>query len=115
MSSTKTFGGCRPEKRLAAHIPFDLRREWSMHPSQGACHGQGNDEPYHSGFAADIASKLDEAAIIARLANDFGQKGLPERAFQSLLEIEQLVHEASILLNATSVVRRRERRGIASD
>ncbi len=60
-------------------------------------------------FAADIAAKLTEAAVVARLADEFGQRGLPDRAFQSLLEIDQLVHEASILLNAASIVRRRNR------
>jgi hypothetical protein len=59
-------------------------------------------------FAEDIAARLNEAAIIARMAEGFGKQGLAERAFQSLLEIEPLIHEASILLNATSVVRRRD-------
>ena len=60
-------------------------------------------------FARDIASRLGEAAIIARTADGLGKQGLAERAFQSLLEIEPLLHDASILLNATSVVRRRDR------
>lgn len=59
-------------------------------------------------FAEDIAARLNEAAIVARMAEGFGKQGLAERAFQSLLEIEPLIHEASILLNATSVVRRRD-------
>ena len=64
-------------------------------------------------FARDIVGRLNEAVIIAKMADDFGKQGLTERAFQSLLEIEPLIHEASILLNATSVVRRRDReRGI---
>lgn len=67
-------------------------------------------------FAHDIALRLDEAAIIAKTADGFGKQGLTERAFQSLLEIEPLIHEASVLLNATSVVRRRDReRGINQD
>ena len=60
-------------------------------------------------FADDIAGKLKEAAIIAQTASGLGAQGLPERAFQTLLDIETLIHDASILLNATSVVRRRER------
>ena len=63
-------------------------------------------------FAEDIAQKLDEAAIIARTASGFGAQGLPERAFRTLLDIETLNHDASILLNATSVVRRRERESL---
>ena len=60
-------------------------------------------------FAQDIARKLGEAAVLARTADDYGKQGLVERAFQSLLEIEPLIHDASILLNASSVVRRRDR------
>ena len=59
-------------------------------------------------FARDIAVKLNEAAVIARMADGFGQQGLPDRAFKTLLGVETLIHDASILLNATSVVRRRE-------
>ena len=39
-------------------------------------------------FARDIAGRLNEAVIIAEMADDFGKQGLTERAFQSLLEIE---------------------------
>ena len=60
-------------------------------------------------FARDIVRKLDEAAIIARTADGLGRQGLAQRAFQSLLGIETLLHDAQTLLNATSVVRRRER------
>ena len=60
-------------------------------------------------FARDIASRLGEAAIIARTADEFGRQGLAERAFQSLLDLEPLLHDAKTLLVATSVVRRRER------
>ena len=60
-------------------------------------------------FAEDIASKLSEAAIIARTASSLSGQGLPERAFQTLLDVETLIHDAATLLNATSVVRRRER------
>ncbi len=62
-------------------------------------------------FARDIAAKLNEAAVIARMADGFGQQGLPDRAFETLLGVETLIHDASILLNATSVVRRREHGG----
>jgi hypothetical protein len=60
-------------------------------------------------FADDIAGKLNEAAIIARTASALGAQGLPERAFHTLLDIEPLIHDASTLLNATSVVRRRDK------
>ena len=64
-------------------------------------------------FAADVAGRLNEAAVIARMADDFGKQGLTERAFQSLLEIEPLMHETLALVQASSVVRRRDRERIA--
>ena len=60
-------------------------------------------------FAENIANKLKEAAIIAQTASGLGGQGLPDRAFATMLDIETLIHEASILLNAMSVVRRRGR------
>ncbi|WP_158812004.1 hypothetical protein [Beijerinckia sp. L45] len=64
-------------------------------------------------FAQDIARKLGEAAVLARTADGYSKQGLVERSFQSLLEIEPLIHEASILLNASSVVRRRDRERVS--
>ena len=48
-------------------------------------------------FAADVAGRLNEAVVIARMADDFGKQGLTERAF----------------LQASSVVRRRDRERIS--
>ena len=62
------------------------------------------------GFAADVAVRLHEAVVIARMADDFGKQRLTERAFQSLLEIEPLLHEALALVQASSIVRRRRER-----
>ncbi len=62
------------------------------------------------GFAADVALRLNEAAVIARMADDFGRQGLTERAFQSLLDVEPLMHEALALVQASSIVRRRHER-----
>ena len=56
----------------------------------------------------DIASRLNEAVIVARGADGFGKQGFTERAFQSLLELEPLMHEISTLITATSIVRRRD-------
>ncbi len=60
-------------------------------------------------FTRDIAGRLNEAALLARTAESYGRQGLAERAFQALLEVEPLLHEARALFNATTVVRRRER------
>ena len=65
-------------------------------------------------FADDIAGKLKEAAIIAQTASGLGAQGLPERAFQTLLDVETLIHDAAIVLNATSVVRRRDQERTAA-
>ena len=60
-------------------------------------------------FTQHIVANLNEAAIIARTASGLGDQGLTERAFQTLLDIEPLIHDASILMNAASVLRRRDR------
>ena len=65
-------------------------------------------------FAQDIAGKLTEAALIAEAASGLGARGLSERAFQTLLDVETLIHDAATLLNANSVVRRRERERAAA-
>ncbi len=64
-------------------------------------------------FAADVAGRLSEAVVIARMADDFGKQGLTERAFHALLEIEPLMHETLALVQASSVVRRRDRERIS--
>ena len=61
-------------------------------------------------FTKDISTKLSEAASIARVADGFGEQGFADRAFETLMSLETLVHDAATLLNATSVVRRRELR-----
>ena len=60
-------------------------------------------------FTHVVAAKLMEAAALARTARAFGAEGLAERAFQTLLEAEPLLHDAQTLLNASSVMRRRRR------
>ena len=60
-------------------------------------------------FTQAVSAKLSEAAAIARTASALGAEGLPERAFRALLEAEPLIHDAQALLNASSVMRRRER------
>ena len=45
--------------------------------------------------------------MLIRAVEDFHSKGLPDRAFQALLEIEPLIHEVATLINASSIVRRR--------
>jgi hypothetical protein len=60
-------------------------------------------------FTQDIASKLTEAAMVANSASELGTKGLVDRSFQTLLEIESLIFHARTLMNAAAIVRRRDR------
>jgi hypothetical protein len=60
-------------------------------------------------FTQDIASKLGEAAMVANSASELGAKGLSDRSFQTLLEIEPLIFHARVLMNAASIVRQRYR------
>ena len=60
-------------------------------------------------FTQALAAKLNEAAAIARTASTLGAEGLSDRAFQALLEAEPLIHDAQVLVNASSIMRRRER------
>jgi hypothetical protein len=55
-------------------------------------------------FAQDIAAKLSGAAVIAKAASELGSQGLPDRAFQTLLDVEALMRDATTLLKASSVV-----------
>lgn len=64
-------------------------------------------------FTEDIASKLGEAAIIARTASGLRGQGLPMRTLRRLLDIETLIHEVATPLDATSVVPRPERESAA--
>ncbi len=60
-------------------------------------------------FAADIVTHLVEAVVIAQVADGFGKQGMTERAFRALMELEPVMHEASDLLRASFIVRRRDR------
>ena len=61
-------------------------------------------------FTQTVGAKLGEAAALARTATTFGEQGLADRAFLTLLEAEPLIHDASMLLTAVSVLYRHERR-----
>ena len=56
-----------------------------------------------------VEAKLNEAAALARSANTLDAAGLADRAFQTLLDAEPLIHDANMLLNAASIVHRHER------
>jgi len=71
--------------------------------------GDGLNERIVQDFTQDIASRLSEAAMVANSASELGAKGLVDRSFQTLLEIEPLIFHARTLMNAAAIVRRRDR------
>jgi hypothetical protein len=59
-------------------------------------------------FTGEIASRLSKASVLARTAQTLSLQGLTEHAFNTLMDIESLIFEATALLNAASIVNRRE-------
>jgi hypothetical protein len=60
-------------------------------------------------FTGEIASRLSKASAFATTAQTLNSQGLTERAFDTLMDIESLIFEATALLNAASVVNGGER------
>ena len=59
-------------------------------------------------FAHEMARRIGEAAVLAQVAEDYGKKGLTERALKSFLQIEPLLFEASRIMSAGLIVHRRD-------
>jgi hypothetical protein len=66
-------------------------------------------------FTGEIASRLSKASALATTAQTLNSQGLSEHAFDALMDIEPLIFEATALLNAASIVNRREGEGERSD
>jgi hypothetical protein len=60
-------------------------------------------------FTGEIASRLSKASFLASTAETLSGQGLTEHAFETLLDIEPLIFEATALLNAASIVNRSDR------
>lgn len=57
-------------------------------------------------YLTEIRSRLDRAAGIARAADARAGAGFHEKGLEVALDIEQLLHEATTLLNAASLIKR---------
>jgi hypothetical protein len=60
-------------------------------------------------FTGEIASRLNKASALATAAENLNSQGLTDHAFETLLDIETLIFEATALLNAASIVNRSDR------
>jgi hypothetical protein len=59
-------------------------------------------------FTGEIASRLSKASVLASTAQTLSSQGLTAHAFDTLMDIESLIFEATALLNAASIVNRSE-------
>jgi hypothetical protein len=62
-------------------------------------------------FTGEIASRLSKASALASTAQTLNSQGLTDHAFQTLMDVEPLIFEATALLNAASIVNRTEGSG----
>ena len=63
-------------------------------------------DPANEGLPQGIHARLDEAASIARAASACAEAGNADKGVHVALDIEQLVHEATRLLDAASLISR---------
>jgi hypothetical protein len=59
-------------------------------------------------FTGEIASRVRKASTLAATAQTLNSQGPSEHAFDTLMDIEPLIFEATALLNAASIMNRRE-------
>jgi hypothetical protein len=57
-------------------------------------------------YLTEIRSRLDKAAGIGRAADACAGAGFHEKGLEVALDIEQLIYEATTLLNAASLINR---------
>ena len=57
-------------------------------------------------FLTEIRTRLDKAAGIGRAADACAGAGFHEKGFAVALDVEQLLYEATMLLNAASLINR---------
>jgi hypothetical protein len=61
-------------------------------------------------FTREIASRLNKASTLATAAESLSSQGLADHAFETLIDVETLIFEATALLNAASIVNRADQR-----
>jgi hypothetical protein len=57
-------------------------------------------------FTGEIASRLSKASALATTVQTLNSQGLSDHAFDTLMDIEPLIFEATALLNAAFIVNR---------
>ena len=57
-------------------------------------------------FLKEMRERLEQATSIARAAEACAESGNAEKAIEIALDIEQLIYEVNIFLNAASVINR---------
>ena len=63
-------------------------------------------EPTIKVYLTEIRTRLDKAAGIGRAADACAGAGFHEKGLEVALDMQQLLHEATTLLNAASLVNR---------
>ena len=63
-------------------------------------------EPAIKAYLKEIHTRLDEAASIAKAANACAEAGNADKGVQVALDIEELIHEATRLLDAATLINR---------
>jgi hypothetical protein len=57
-------------------------------------------------FTREIASRRSKASALASAAESLSAQSLTQHAFETLLDVEPLIYEATALLNAASIMNR---------
>jgi len=62
-----------------------------------------------TGCLYEIRDRLTDAAAVAKAAVTCAESGSERQAVRIILEVEEMIHEASTLLNGVTLMRRIER------
>jgi hypothetical protein len=63
-------------------------------------------EPAIKAYLKEIHIRLDQAASIAKAANAGAEAGNADKGVQVALDVEELIHEATRLLDAATLINR---------
>jgi hypothetical protein len=63
-------------------------------------------EPAIKAYLKEIHIRLDQAASIAKAANACAEAGNADKGVQVALDVEELIHEATRLLDAATLINR---------
>ncbi len=64
-----------------------------------------------TGCLCEIRDRLNDAAAVAKAAVTCAESGSEHQAVRIVLDVEEMIHEASTLLNGITLLRRIEREG----